>query len=49
MAKVKTDLQAEIEEAKAVGYALESEKTRGVIKGSPLDKRLAKIEKSLNI
>lgn len=49
MAKVKTDLQAEIEEAKAVGYALESEKTRGVIKGSSLDKRLAKIEKSLNI
>lgn len=49
VAKVKTDLQAEIEEAKAVGYALESEKTRGVIKGSSLDKRLAKIEKSLNI
>lgn len=49
VAKVKTDLQAEIGEAKAVGYALESEKTRGVIKGSPLDKRLAKIEKSLNI
>lgn len=49
VANVKTELQGEIEEAKAVGYALESEKTSGVIKGSPLDKRLVKIEKALNI
>lgn len=47
VAKVKTDLQGEIEEAKVVGFSLESEKTSGVIKGSPLDKRLAKIEKAL--
>lgn len=49
VAQVKTDLQEEIEEAKAVGFALESEKTSGVIKGSALDKRLAKIEQALNI
>lgn len=49
VAKAKTDLQGEIEEAKAAGFSLESEKTSGVIKGSPLDKRLVKIEKALNI
>lgn len=49
VAKVKTDLQSEIEEAKAVGFSLESEKTSGVVKGSALDKRLVKIEKALNI
>ncbi len=48
VAKVKTDLQDEMEELRAVGYALESEKTSGVVKGSPLDKRLAKIEKALH-
>lgn len=49
IAKVKTDLQGEMDEPKAAGYALESEKTSGVIKGSALDKRLTKIEKALNI
>ncbi|MCX4257944.1 MAG: hypothetical protein OSJ54_13595, partial [Oscillospiraceae bacterium] len=49
VAKVKTDLQGEIEEAKACGFALEAEKTSGVIKGSALDKRLKKIEKALNL
>lgn len=49
VAKVRTDLEEEIGESKsAVGYALESEKTSGVIKGSALDKRLVKIEKALN-